>query len=174
MARRAAIQGCAQLRQTVAHVMPLRTARVVEAKRRLAAAKRHLAHRNAQRHAAHRPGVSGTGRSSYTLREFGYADAKSIIGACSSCLVADRPVWAVRSAAVEGGRIRARRDSLRRSQPGQVPRVSLNPCAGQRPRSPVFWGYPWRPSGIIPVDHTIMLPMRNVLLISCLLAGVVG
>ena len=36
-----------------------------------------------------------------------------------------------------------------------------------------LWGYPWRPSGIIPADHTIMLPMRNVLLISCLLAGVV-
>src|SRR4030095_12975594 len=63
--------------------------------------------------------------------------------------------------------------SLRRFQPGQVPRVSLNPCAGQRSRYPDSWGYPWRPSGIIPVDHTIMLLMRNVLLISCLLAGVV-
>ena len=39
----------AQLRQAVAHVVPLRTAGVVEAHRRLAAAQRHLAHRHAQR-----------------------------------------------------------------------------------------------------------------------------
>src|SRR4026209_1905525 len=39
--------------------------------------------------------------------------------------------------------------------------------------SPVCLGYPWRPSGIIPTDHTIMLHMRNVLLISFLLAAVV-
>src|SRR5262245_56980524 len=71
---------------------------------------------------------------------------------CSSCGHGTRRVWA--------GWNTPR--SLRRFQPVQVPRVSLNPY---------FPGYPWRPFGIIPIDRTIMLPMRNVMLFSCLLAG---